>query len=52
MRLASADIRRRGYERLAALAGLDLPAGSCWILTRLAKQGAGAFARTWPGRPT
>ncbi len=37
-RLASADIRRRGYERLAALAGLDLPAGSCWILTRLAKQ--------------
>jgi DNA-binding MarR family transcriptional regulator len=39
-RLASADIRRRGYERLAALAGLDLPAGSCWILTRLAKQGS------------
>ena len=40
VRLASADIRRRGYERLAALADLDLPAGSCWILTRLAKQGA------------
>jgi EmrB/QacA subfamily drug resistance transporter len=39
-RLASSDIRRRGYERLAALAGLDLPAGSCWVLTRLAKQGA------------
>jgi DNA-binding MarR family transcriptional regulator len=39
-RLASADIRRRGYERLAALAGLDLSAGSCWVLTRLAKQGA------------
>jgi EmrB/QacA subfamily drug resistance transporter len=39
VRLAGADIRRRGYERLAALAGLDLPAGSCWILTRLAKQG-------------
>ena len=39
VRLASTDIRRRGYERLAALAGLDLPAGSCWILTRLAKQG-------------
>jgi EmrB/QacA subfamily drug resistance transporter len=38
-RLGSADIRRRGYERLAALAGLDLPPGSCWILTRLAKQG-------------
>jgi EmrB/QacA subfamily drug resistance transporter len=39
-RFASADMRRRGYERLAALADLDLPAGSCWILTRLAKQGA------------
>jgi EmrB/QacA subfamily drug resistance transporter len=39
-RLAGADIRRRGYERLAALAGLELPAGSCWVLTRLAKQGA------------
>ena len=37
-KLACADIRRRGYERLAALAGLDLPAGSCWVLTRLAKQ--------------
>jgi EmrB/QacA subfamily drug resistance transporter len=39
-KLAGADIRRRGYERLAAMAGLDLPAGSAWILTRLAKQGA------------
>ena len=39
-RLASADMRRRGYERLATLADLDLPPGSCWILTRLAKQGA------------
>jgi len=39
-RLGGEDIRRRGYERLAALAGLDLPAGSSWILTRLAKQGA------------
>ena len=38
-RFAGADMRRRGYERLAALADLDLPAGSCWILTRLAKQG-------------
>jgi EmrB/QacA subfamily drug resistance transporter len=37
--LAGADIRRRGYERLAILAGLDLPAGSCWVLTRLARQG-------------
>jgi EmrB/QacA subfamily drug resistance transporter len=39
-RLASTDIRRRGYERLAALAGLDLPASSCWVLTRLARQSA------------
>jgi EmrB/QacA subfamily drug resistance transporter len=39
-RLGSADLRRRGYERLTELAGLDLPAGSSWILTRLAKQGA------------
>jgi EmrB/QacA subfamily drug resistance transporter len=38
-RLGSADLRRRGYERLTAMAGLDLPAGSSWILTRLAKQG-------------
>ena len=39
-RLGGADLRRRGYERLAAAAGLDLPAGSAWILTRLSKQGA------------
>jgi EmrB/QacA subfamily drug resistance transporter len=39
-RIAGADMRRRGYERLTAMAGLDLPAGSSWILTRLAKQGA------------
>jgi EmrB/QacA subfamily drug resistance transporter len=39
-RLGSADLRRRGYERLTEMAGLDLPAGSSWILTRLAKQGA------------
>ena len=38
-RLGSADLRRQGYERLTAMAGLDLPAGSSWILTRLAKQG-------------
>jgi EmrB/QacA subfamily drug resistance transporter len=38
--LADADMRRRGYERLAARAGLDLPAGSCWVLTRLARQGS------------
>jgi EmrB/QacA subfamily drug resistance transporter len=39
-RLGSADLRQRGYERLTKMAGLDLPAGSSWILTRLAKQGA------------
>jgi EmrB/QacA subfamily drug resistance transporter len=39
-RLGSADLRQRGYERLTERAGLDLPAGSSWILTRLAKQGA------------
>jgi EmrB/QacA subfamily drug resistance transporter len=39
-RLGGADLRKRGYERLTAMAGLDLPAGSSWILTRLAKQGA------------
>ncbi len=38
-RLGSADLRQRGYERLTKMAGLDLPAGSSWILTRLAKQG-------------
>ena len=38
-KLADADLRRRGYERLAQLTGLDLPAGSCWVLTRLARQG-------------
>ena len=39
VRLGGDDLRRRGYERLTALAGLDLPAGSSWILTRLARQG-------------
>ena len=39
-RLAGADLRRRGYERLTEMAGLDLPPGSSWILTRLAKQGS------------
>jgi DNA-binding MarR family transcriptional regulator len=33
-------MRRRGYERLAARAGLGLPAGSCWVQTRLARQGS------------
>jgi EmrB/QacA subfamily drug resistance transporter len=39
LRLADGDLRRPGYERLAELAGLDLPAGCCWVLTRLARCG-------------
>jgi DNA-binding MarR family transcriptional regulator len=46
VRLGGADLRRRGYERLAALAGLDLPAGSSWILTRLAKQDSAGPVRS------
>jgi len=39
LRLADGDMRRKGYERIAALSGLDLPGGSCWVLARLAKHG-------------
>jgi EmrB/QacA subfamily drug resistance transporter len=39
-RLSAVELRRFGYARLARAAGLDLPGGGCWILTRLAKQGA------------
>ena len=39
LRLADGDLRRKGYERIATLAGLDLPAGSCWVLARLANHG-------------
>jgi MFS family permease len=42
VRLADGDMRRKGYERIAALAGLDMPAGSCWVLARLAKHGDAA----------
>jgi EmrB/QacA subfamily drug resistance transporter len=41
-RLSAVDMRRFGYARLARAAGLDLPGGACWILTKLAKQGATA----------
>ncbi|MGA3154015.1 MAG: MFS transporter [Streptosporangiaceae bacterium] len=44
LRLANGDLRKRGYEKLAALCGLDLPAGSCWVLARLAKNGPVAGA--------
>jgi EmrB/QacA subfamily drug resistance transporter len=40
LRLADADLRKRGYDRLADLCGLELPGGSCWILARLAKDGS------------
>jgi EmrB/QacA subfamily drug resistance transporter len=40
LRLADADLRKRGYDRLADLCGLELPGGSCWILARLAKAGS------------
>jgi EmrB/QacA subfamily drug resistance transporter len=39
LRLADVDLRRQGYTRLADLCGLGLPAGSCWILARMAKDG-------------
>src|SRR5580693_5402173 len=39
LRLADVDLRRQGYTRLAQLCGLGLPAGSCWILARMAKDG-------------
>ena len=39
-RLSGTELRRFGYARLARAAGLDLPGGACWVLTRLARQGA------------
>ncbi|HWG02522.1 MAG TPA: MFS transporter [Trebonia sp.] len=42
IRLSAADLRRFGYAKLARGAGLDLSGGACWILTRLARQGATA----------
>jgi DNA-binding MarR family transcriptional regulator len=44
LRLADSDLRKRGYERIAERAGLGLPGGSCWILTRLARFGDTAGA--------
>ena len=41
-RLSAVELRRFGYARLARAAGLDLSGGACWILTRLARQGATA----------
>jgi EmrB/QacA subfamily drug resistance transporter len=38
-RLSAVELRRFRYAKLARTAGLDLSGGSCWILTRLARQG-------------
>jgi EmrB/QacA subfamily drug resistance transporter len=39
-RLSGAELRRFGYARLARSAGIDLPGGACWVLTKLARHGA------------
>jgi hypothetical protein len=39
LRLADGDLCRADYARMAELSGLGLPAGSCWVLARLAKRG-------------
>jgi EmrB/QacA subfamily drug resistance transporter len=38
-RLTAADLRHAGYAKLAVASGLGLPAGACWVLCRLARQG-------------
>jgi EmrB/QacA subfamily drug resistance transporter len=38
VQLSGTNLRRAGYERMAQMAGLDLPAGSAWVLTHLAKR--------------
>jgi EmrB/QacA subfamily drug resistance transporter len=43
-RLSAADIRRDGYAKLGQAAGLNLPGGCLWVLSRLAKQGTVAGA--------
>jgi len=39
-RLSATDLRRFGYTKIAREARLDLSGGGCWVLTRLARQGA------------
>ena len=39
-RLSATDLRRFGYAKIAREAGLELSGGCCWLLTRLARQGA------------
>jgi DNA-binding MarR family transcriptional regulator len=38
VQLSGTDLRRRGYERMAEMSGLDVPAAGAWVLTHLAKQ--------------
>jgi EmrB/QacA subfamily drug resistance transporter len=39
-RLSATELRRFGYARLARAAGIELPGGACWVLAKLARQGA------------
>jgi DNA-binding MarR family transcriptional regulator len=39
-RLSGTELRRFRYAKLARAAGIELSGGACWVLTRLAKQGA------------
>ncbi len=38
VQLAGIDLRHRGYERMAEMSGLGVPAAGAWVLTHLAKQ--------------
>jgi EmrB/QacA subfamily drug resistance transporter len=39
-RLSGSELRRFRYNKLARAAGLELPGSECWVVTRLARQGA------------
>jgi EmrB/QacA subfamily drug resistance transporter len=39
-RLSGSELRKFRYNKLARAAGLELPGSACWVLTRLARQGA------------
>jgi DNA-binding MarR family transcriptional regulator len=38
VQLSGTDLRRRGYERMAEMSGLGVPAAGAWVLTHLAKK--------------
>jgi EmrB/QacA subfamily drug resistance transporter len=38
-RLSATELRRFGYARLARAAGIELPGGACWVLTKLSRHG-------------